>query len=132
MNIDNLNTKYVLLGVGGLVILIGLAAVVMQRQNSASGSSAATASFSPAAGLPGRASGYKGAELMPAPPGGSVPASSTAAAPIGHATGYQNSNLMPAPPGGAGGAGGAGGSSNPSAPAHATGYQNANLMPAPR
>lgn len=96
MNAENFNIKYVLLGVGALVAAIGLVAVVLQRQNSnAASSTAAPTTLGLPGSIPGRASGYKGAELMPAPPGAS---GNAGAAPIGHATGYQNANLMPAPP----------------------------------
>jgi len=100
MNSDNPNIKYVLIGLGGLVVLIGLVAVMMQRQNSASSATIPTTLSLPGS-TPTRASGYRGAELMPAPPGsaGSVAGGGLASPPPAPATatGYQNSNLMPAP-----------------------------------
>lgn len=121
------------------VVLVGLVIALIARRNSDAAVPANPAALAMPAGATGQtnslghATGYKNAELMPAPPGaagGSAAPAIPAPESLGHATGYKGAELMPAPPGGAQGAtssGAAGGG----ALGHATGYQNSNLMPAP-
>jgi hypothetical protein len=131
-NSSGLN-KNVLIGAGGLlVVLIAVVVFLMVRQQNNAGQAGATATLTLPGTTPGRASGYQGANLMPAVPGSAAAnAAATGTAPVGHATGYQGAQLMPAVPG-AGGAGATGGAAAPpAAPVRASGYSNANLMPAP-
>ncbi|MGV3721298.1 MAG: hypothetical protein ACO1SX_10360 [Actinomycetota bacterium] len=96
-----MNNKNLLLGIGGLlVVLIGLVLVLLMRPQNSSNATVPTTLSLPGSN-PGRASGYKGAELMPSPNGGGAAGTvnmgtAPAAAPT-TATGYKNSNLMPAP-----------------------------------
>lgn len=98
-----MNNKNLLLGIGGLlVVLIGVVVVLLAKQSGNANNATVPAVLSLPGSTPGRASGYKGAELMPAPngTGGAAGTASMGTAPTAApatATGYQNSSLMPAP-----------------------------------
>jgi hypothetical protein len=96
-----MNNKYVLIGVGALfVVLIGMVVVLLLRPQGGSNAAMPTQLSLPGSN-PGRASGYKGAELMPSPNGGGAAGTANmGTAPVAApttASGYKNSNLMPAP-----------------------------------